>query len=495
VGYCLQNEGVGGAMAMMPIGAAVRWLAEQDAERPAITEVAYKGDGPERTISRSELEARTNRLARTYERLGVTEGSFVTIGLPNGIAFYEASIAAWKLGATPQPVSHRLPQRERDEIIMLVKPSLVVTDVIPPDDDASSEPILPDRTAPAFKAPTSGGSTGRPKIIVSAQAGTIDPEVSRAFGSQANGVQLVPGPLYHNAPFMFSVSGLLTGNHLVVMPRFDAQQAVELVHRYRVDWMLLVPTMMLRMHRLPEDVKARNDLSSVNGILHLAAPCPPWLKEAWIDWIGAEKVWELYAGTEAQGVTIIGGADWIAHRGTVGKPADGSMEIRDPETGTRLPVGEIGEVWMRPPPDATYRYIGAEARRDDTGWESLGDMGSMDAEGYLYLADRRADLILAGGANIYPAEVEAALDEHRGVRSCAVIGLPDEDLGQRVHAVIELDNSNGGVTDDELRTFLAERLVGYKIPRSFERVDGQVRDDAGKVRRSGLRAERIRSET
>jgi bile acid-coenzyme A ligase len=490
VGHCLQNS-----MTVMPIGAAVRWLAEQDPDRPTITEVAYRGEGPERTITRRELEERTNRLAHTYERLGVTEGSYVTIGLPNGIDHYEASIAAWKLGATPQPVSHRLPQRERDEIIMLVKPSLVVTEAIPADGDASSEPILPDRTAPAFKAPTSGGSTGRPKIIVSGQPGVTDPEQARAFGSQVNGVQLVPGPLYHNAPFMFSVSGLLTGNHLVVMPRFDAQQAVELVHRFHVDWMLLVPTMMLRMHRLPEDVKERNDLSSLNGILHLAAPCPPWLKEAWIEWIGAEKVWELYAGTEAQGVTIIGGADWMAHRGTVGKPAEGSMEIRDPETGDALPRGEIGEVWMRPPQQATYRYIGAEARRDDGGWESLGDMGSMDEDGYLYLADRRTDLILAGGANIYPAEVEAALDEHPSVRSCAVIGLPDDDLGQRVHAVIELDPSNGGVSDDELRAFLAERLVAYKIPRSFERVEGQVRDDAGKVRRSGLRAERIGSGT
>ena len=141
---------------------------------------------------------------------------------------------------------------------------------------------------------------------------------------------------------------------------------------------------------------------------------------------------------------------------------------------------------MKPPEGrSTYQYIGAEARKDDDGWESLGDMGSMDADGYLYLADRRTDLILAGGANIYPAEVEAALDEHPAIASCAVIGLPDEDLGQRVHAVIELA-PGAEVSDDELRTFLKERLVSYKIPRSFERSDGAVRDDAGKVRRSGL---------
>jgi bile acid-coenzyme A ligase len=472
-------------MAVMPIGAAIRWQAERDPDRPAITDM---GDG--RTITRRELEERTNRLARTYERLGVKEGDFVTIGLPNGIGFYEAAIAAWKLGATPQPISYRLPQRERDEIVELAKPALVVTSVIEADADASADPILPDRTAPSYKAPTSGGSTGRPKLIVSGQPGVTDPEGPGAFGMQADGVQLVPGPLYHNAPFMFSMQGLFKGQHLIVLPRFDASASLELIERYAVDWVLMVPTMMLRIWRLPEEERTKRDLSSLKGILHLAAPCPPWLKEAWIEWLGPEVIWELYAGTEAQGVTIIGGAEWMAHKGTVGKPAEGSMRILDPITHDELPSGEIGEVWMRPPGTTTYRYIGAEARRDDEGWESLGDMGSMDADGYLYLADRRTDMILAGGANIYPAEVEAALDEHPSVRSCCVIGLPDEDLGQRVHAILELEDGSD-VTDDELRTFLKERLVSYKIPRSFERSTEPVRDDAGKVRRSGLRNERL----
>jgi bile acid-coenzyme A ligase len=295
---------------------------------------------------------------------------------------------------------------------------------------------------------------------------------------------------------MFSVSGLFKGSHLVVMPRFDASRALELIEEHGVDWLLLVPTMMQRIWRLPEEERAKRDLSSVKGILHLAAPCPAWLKEVWIEWLGADVIWELYAGTEAQGVTIISGADWMAHKGSVGKPAEGSMKILDAD-GSEMPADEIGEIWMRPPPQATYRYIGAEARRRDDGWESLGDLGSMDPDGFLYIADRRTDLILAGGANIYPAEVEAALDEHPAVRSCAVIGLPDDDLGQRVHAVVEIaKNADGSeVTDDELRRFLAERLVAYKIPRSFERSDGPVRDDAGKVRRSGLRDERMGATT
>src|SRR5688500_11458000 len=210
-------------MAVMPIGAAVRWLAERDPDRPAITQVPVPAAAiEERTVTRRELEEHTNRLAHTYARLGVGEGDFVTVGLPNGIDFYEACIAAWKLGATPQPVSYRLPQRERDEIVALAKPSLVVTEVIAPDDDASDEPIIPDRTAPHYTAPTSGGSTGRPKVIVSGQPGVTDPETPGGFGMEPNGVQLVPGPLYHNAPFMFSMSGLFKGSHLIVLPRFDA---------------------------------------------------------------------------------------------------------------------------------------------------------------------------------------------------------------------------------------------------------------------------------
>ena len=171
-------------------------------------------------------------------------------------------------------------------------------------------------------------------------------------------------------------------------------------------------------------------------MFHLAAPCPDWLKRAWIEWLGPEKVWELYAGTEAQSVTVIKGDEWLEHPGSVGKPIVGEMKILDPD-GNELPPGEQGEVFMRPPEGVTtYRYIGAEAKSLD-GWESLGDMGWMDEDGYLYLGDRTADMILAGGANIYPAEIEAALDAHPAVGSSCVIGLPDDDLGNRIHAIVQ----------------------------------------------------------
>ena len=178
----------------------------------------------------------------------------------------------------------------------------------------------------------------------------------------------------------------------------------------------------------------------------------------------------------------------LAHRGSVGRCMSGEMKILDSETFEELPRGTEGEVFMRSTREApTYRYLGAESRTSPDGWESLGDMGRIDEEGYVYLGDRRADMILSGGANIYPAEVEAAIDEHPLVGSCAVIGLPDDDLGARIHAIVQASQS---VDVDELRAFLAERLVRYKIPRTFEFVEEPVRDDAGKVRRSALSAER-----
>jgi len=308
-------------------------------------------------------------------------------------------------------------------------------------------------------------------------------------------VQLVPGPLYHNAPFVFSMRSLFVGGVIVLMTRFDAEHALRLIERYKVQDVVLVPTMMHRIMRLPTETRLRHDVSSLGRILHMAAPCPPWLKEAFIEWLGPERVWELYAGTEAQAFTLISGTEWLTHRGSVGRAQAGSqIKILDAE-GVELAVGEVGEVFMRPfhGPGSTYRYIGATAKSFD-GWESLGDMGRVDAEGYLYLADRQSDMVISGGANIYPAEVESALDAHPLVRSSAVIGLPDDDLGQTLHAVVDIGEHD--LTLDalitQLRPHLEERLVRYKIPRSFELTHDALRDDAGKVRRSALRDVRLK---
>ena len=227
-----------------------------------------------------------------------------------------------------------------------------------------------------------------------------------------------------------SCQALLAGCHVVLLERFDAEATLAAIAEHRADVVYLVPTMMKRIWRLPEETRLAYDLSSLRMVWHLAEPCPMWLKEAWIEWLGAERIWELYAGTEGQAVTVITGDEWLEHRGSVGRAVIGEFMIADLD-GNPLPPGEKGEVWLRNTSGKpTYRYIGAEPRTLDGGWESLGDMGWCDEDGYLYLADRMQDMILSGGANIYPAEVEAALLEHPAVRSVAVIGLPDEDRGQ-----------------------------------------------------------------
>jgi bile acid-coenzyme A ligase len=469
-------------MALLSISRIISLQAERDPHRPSIT---FEG----RTLTRLELDRRTNRLARAYQALGVRQDDFVTIALPNGVEFYVAAIAAWKLGATPQPVSSRLPKAEFDAIVELARPRLVVTTPIEPDAALSDAP-LPDCRPAAWKAPTSGGSTGRPKLIVSGDPGEFDLDAS-GLEILPDRTHLVPGPLYHNGPFALSMLALFYGNHLIVMPRFDATRTLALMAEHRVDWVLMVPTMMLRIWRLPEAERRRHDLSALRVILHLAAPCPEWLKQAFIDWLGPSRIHELYGGTEGQGATWITGEEWLAHRGSVGKPMAGhNMKILD-DAGRELPPGEIGEVFMLPDRGVgtTYRYVGAEPRQRPDGWETLGDMGYMDADGYLYLTDRRADMILRGGANIYPAEIEAAIDAHPAVRSSAVIGLPDEELGNRVHALVD---ATAPVTVEALRDFLAARLVGYKIPEGFEFVQELLRDDAGKSRRSALRAARLK---
>jgi len=457
------------------------------------------------TLTREQFVTQAGRLAAAMRELGVGEGDTVTVGLPNSVEAVVSNFAAWWLGATPQPVSHRLPASERTAIIELARPALVVG---VPAEEAAGVTVMsaadvevamastalvapPDTVAPVWKTVTSGGSTGRPKLIKATQPAQAEDVLP--FGAllrfPTDGVVLVTGPLSHNAPFVVASVGLLLGNHVVVMPRFDALESLQLVEKHRVQWLYLVPTMMSRIWRLPEDVRLAHDVSSLEVAFHMAAPCPQWLKQAWIDWLGPDVILELYGGTELQAMTVVTGAEWVAHPGTVGKPVIGEIEIRDAD-GALVPAGTPGEVWMRRGPDqpSPYAYVGATAKTADEGWESLGDLGWVDAEGYVYLNDRLTDMIVVGGSNVYPAEVEAALDEHPAVRSSCVIGLPDDDLGNAPHALVDVV---GEVTDDELREFLRARVAPYKVPRTFERVAEPLRDDAGKVRRSALRAARV----
>lgn len=475
----------------------VNQLRRLAAERPDSVAITCQGE----SVTRAELLERGGDLAVHLQGLGVATGDLVTVALPNSIDWFVSYVAIWLLGATPQPVSSRLPQRELEALIELADPPVVIgapdgaiegRHTIPvgfraPRADASG---LPDVISPAWKAPTSGGSTGRPKLIVSGDPAVMDETAPPPLMMDPGGCLVMPGPLYHNGPAVWSVQALLNGVTVALMPRFDAEGTLAEIEQHRGSVLYMVPTMMKRIWRLPEDVRLRYDLSSLRVVWHLAEPCPEWLKQCWIDWLGPERIMELYAGTEAQTATIITGAEWLAHRGSVGRAQPDSIMITDAD-GNEVPTGEMGEVWMRSLRGTpTYRYVGATARTREGGWESLGDMGRLDADGYLYLGDRASDMILSGGANIYPAEVEAAIQEHPGVQSCAVIGLPDEDRGAVIHAIIEA--ATVAVGEDELRTFLAERLVTYKIPRTFEYVDFPLRGDDGKVRRSALRAERVK---
>jgi bile acid-coenzyme A ligase len=482
-------------MAAIPLSRILAHWVRQQGDRVAISHEGHD-------LTFAELDARSNRLARAYERLGVGQDDFVTIALPNGIEYFVATFATWKLGATPQPVSAKLPKFELDQIVEVGNPRLVVgvpdgshpgVTTLPvgyEPDAALSDAELPERIATSWKAMTSGGSTGRPKLIVAKQPALRDPS-DPFLNFPMQGSVLIPGPLYHNGPFMWATGGLFKGNTVTVTTRFDAEQTLRLIEAQRVEVVYLVPTMMQRIWNLPPDVRTKYDVSSLKTLWHLAAPCPVWLKEAYIGWLGADVIWELYGGTEGQGGTVITGTEWLAHKGSVGKPNEScEMKIVD-ESGNVVPAGVVGEVYMRPKagPGTTYRYIGAEAKSMSGGWESLGDMGSFDADGYLYLSDRQTDMILSGGANIYPAEVEAAIDAFPGVRSSAVIGLPHADLGNVVHAIV--DAPGGAVPNDALMAHLEQRLVRYKLPRTIEFVDEPLRDDAGKVRRKSLRAERL----
>jgi bile acid-coenzyme A ligase len=455
------------------------------------------------SVTYAELCDRIDDLALVLRDLGVTPGRMVTIAVPNSVDWFVAFGACWRLGATPQPVSSRLPQREIDAIVELADPAAVLgVDVgsVPgrpclphgfraPRRDSAT--VLPDVVSAEWKAPTSGGSTGRPKLIVSGDPALFDESAVSTLTFGHPGPMVMPGPLYHNGPLIWSVQALLHGNGVVVLPRFDPTETLATIERHRAEVVYLVPTMMKRIWRLPDDVRLGHDLSSLRVVWHLAEPCPEWLKQVWIDWLGAERIFELYGGTEGQTATVITGAEWLAHHGSVGRPVAGTVQIADAD-GNEMPPGEMGEVWLRNLRDTpTYRYVGAEPRARAGGWESLGDMGWLDADGYLYLGDRAADMILVGGANIYPAEIEFAIQEHPSVRSVVVIGLPDDDKGNVVHAIVEADPAVVG--EEELRSFLADRLVSYKIPRTFEYVTEALRDDAGKVRRSALRAARVPS--
>ena len=474
-----------------PIPTQFSALAESDPDAQAIT---CEG----RTLTRIELDRSTNRLARTYAELGVGQGDYVTIVVPNSIEWAQAVLATWKLGAVPQPLSARLPDVELAALLQLRPSALLVgrddpngetpslADDFTPDPMLSDAP-LPEVVSPVFKAMASGGSTGRPKLIEAGGDSRFPPEAGYPLGAQEGDVNLLSVPLSHNTGFTTFAIGLVQGHHMVLMPRFDPHEFLRLVTEYRVTFLATVPTIMQRLLPVYRADADSYDLSSIRRFWHLAAPCPPAIKEAWIDILGPEVVWELYGGTELQALTFISGDQWLTHPGSVGVVVAGEMKVLD-DDGNECPPGVSGEIYMRRSPGTspTYRYIGATAKQRD-GWDSLGDLGYFDEDGFLYLNDRRVDMFTVGGRNVYPAEIESALSAHPDVLSCLVVGVPHEDLGQVPYAIVQAD----GLDEAAVIAFLTDRLAAYKLPHGVEFSGTPLRDDAGKARRSAVREEII----
>jgi bile acid-coenzyme A ligase len=474
-------------------------LAERYGDEPALTLV--RPDGSERPISWTELERRATQVAHFFAERGVVHDDLVLIALPNSIEHVIATFAAWKLGASVLPLRHDLPAWERDRLLALADARVVVAnwDDAPTGtvstamlDATTSHPTdeLPDRIPKWSRVVASSGSTGRPKLIAIPVPGVLAAtQFDVVSGEPERQIMLGTSPLYHANGWQGGAGGLLDGHRSILMERFDAALAVDLIERHQVTISIMVPTMLLRIARLP-DVGAR-DFSSLHRIIYGGASIPEWVVRAWFDLIGPERFLFTYGSSEGIGIIMTTGDQWLLHPGTTGQPVTCDLKILDPD-GKEVPTGTVGEIFMRShEPGPPFVYVGAEtppATTDD--FRSIGDMGWVDDDGFLFIADRRRDLIVTGGANVFPAEVEAALSEHPAVGDQVVIGLPDDEWGHRVHAIIEPVDPAHAPDEAELRAFCKERLASYKVPKAFEMIDRLPRTSAGKINRGALAEER-----
>ncbi|SDH54005.1 AMP-binding protein [Pseudonocardia oroxyli] len=342
----------------------------------------------------------------------------------------------------------------------------------------------------------SSGTTGLPKGILPdhdfppfGSGLRIDHAMASEFGFDADSIYLCPAPLHHAAPAGWSLGVIRNGGTVVLLERFEPMACIRAIERFRVTHAQFVPTHFVRMLKLPEDVRSEAGITSLRVVVHAAAPCPADVKRAMIEWFGP-KLWEYYSGSEGAGMTAISSQDWLDHPGSVGRAVMGQVHIVD-EDGNVLPRGEVGSVYFSGgrrfayfnDPDKTERAY------DHRGWSTLGDMGRLDEQGYLYLADRRTDLIISGGVNIYPAEIEDALVMHPAVADVAVIGVPDPEMGQSVRAVVQLipEMKAGSELIDELTAHCRGRLAGFKCPRSFVFTTELPRLPNGKLLRRRVR--------
>jgi len=507
-------------------------LAERHPGRPAVIAPAT---GEETTYR--ELDEASLRLARLLADRGLKAGDHAALLFDNTPEYFVAAWACQRSGLYWTPVNRHLTAEEAAYIVRDCGARALIASgspgareglAAPAEEVAAASPGLEVRLITGGGEPPAGfedlrtaiaahpakepederegyymlyssGTTGRPKGILPALSGapfgsglSIDHILPAMFGFGEDTVYLCPAPLYHAAPTGWTLGTMRNGGTVVLMDRFDAERALQYIERYRVTHVQFVPTMLLRMLKLPDEVRARYDLSSLRTVVHAAAPCPVEAKRRIIEWLGP-IVWEYYSGSEGNCFFLIGSEDWLAHPGSVGKPALGQVHVLDDE-GRELPPGEVGTVWFSDVPEFSYHNDAEKTARarNDRGWSTLGDVGRLDADGYLYLVDRRTDLILSGGVNIYPQEIENVLAVHPDVADVAVVGAPDPEMGQRVRAVVQPADpaAAGPALADALIAYCREHLAGYKCPRTIEFTDELPRTPTGKLLRRLLITDR-----
>ena len=488
--------------------------AARDPDKPAVI-VAETGE----TLTYSELDAASNRAAQAYRSLGLHAGDRVAVFVGNVPDWFALAWGAQRSGLLLVAVSSKLTSGEVDYILSDSGAKLLIADaafdVIASDlatrivrysirgeiedfgdwpELIATQPATPiaDESAGAAML-YSSGTTGRPKgIIPPAPADpAIDAPIPLAmiargfFGLGTDTVYLSTAPLYHAAPLGWTMAVHRLGGTVVLMHRFDAEVALARIERYRCNAGQFVPTHFVRMLKLPQAVRDRYDVSSMKVAIHAAAPCPVPVKQAMIDWWGP-VIDEYYAGSEGNGFVAIKAADWLAHPGSVGRAVgEAKLHICD-DDGNDLPPRREGGIYFEGPRQFAYHNDPAKTAesRNRHGWTTLGDVGWVDEEGYLYLTDRKSFMIISGGVNIYPQEIENLLVTHPAVADCAVIGAPHEEMGEQVVAVVQL---GGEATAEELEAFCRAHLSGIKVPRRFDFVDELPRHDTGKLYKRLLR--------
>jgi len=474
-----------------------------------------------------QLYDRALRATTGLLELGIGSGDRVALLLRNSLEFVEATVATVPLGAERVPINWHWRGEEISYVLTdsAAKALVVHADLWPqisasvpagmqvilvparaPAADTSSEDVLwwPDwlagheRWAQIPETTLSSiiytsGTTGRPKGVVRAAPSDEQREALRdlfgeLFQLLPDERTVIPAPLYHSAPNAYLSAAVVRGMHVHLMDGFDPQEFLRIVAEDRVTVVQMVPTMFVRLLALSRELREQYDLSSLRWVVHAAAPCPPEVKRAMIEWLGPIVV-EYYGSTEAGPVTFATSEEWLAHPGTVGRALpQATVKVLDAD-GRELPAGESGEVYMRLGVLSDFTYEGDPAKRravEHDGLVSGGDIGYLDEDGYLYLNDRASDMVISGGVNIYPAEIEACLLTLAGVRDCAVFGIPDEDFGETLAAHVEL-HEGVELSAQDVRDHVHANLAGYKTPRVVEFVADLPREDSGKIFKRRLR--------